>query len=67
MTGFLCSARIYAYEGWTFEYHPTAVWPLKADGEPRKRAGAKFYDMLSRFLKEPDREKYRVGGGCQRF
>lgn len=66
MTGFLCSSPIYEYEGWFFEYGPRICWPLCKDGEPRKRAGNKFYDMLDRFFAqtEKEQENCRVGGGC---
>lgn len=69
MTGFLCSSPIYEYEGWFFEYSPRICWPLCKDGEPRKRAGDKFYDMLDRFFAqtEKERENCRVGGGCIRI
>lgn len=43
---------IYKFEGWIFEYYrtkPFPPWPLKVDGEPRKRAGKKFWDMFERF------------------
>lgn len=69
VNGFICTPRIYRFEGWIFEYHRTSVWPLKKDFMPRKRAGDKFYDMIDRFceLSENDREMYRIGGGCQQF
>ena len=47
---------IYRFAGWTFEYSrnkPFGPWPYKADGEPRKRAGKKFYEMFGRFIKLP--------------
>jgi len=58
-------AVVYNYEGWTFDYDrgkPFGPWPLKKDGEPRARAGKKFYDMFERFLKltEEDQEKLRI-------
>jgi hypothetical protein len=67
--GFLCGPRIYEYNGMTFEYGPTICWPLRKDGEPRARAGAKFYDHIDGFFKLSDDEKetYRVGGGCRSF
>ena len=66
MTGFICSPPLYEFEGWYFEYGPYICWPLCKDGEPRKRAGNKFYDMVDKFLALPEEEKerYRVGGGC---
>lgn len=66
MTGFLCSPPLYEYDGWFFQYGHYICWPLCKDGEPRKRAGKKFYDMLDRFfaLSEEEQESYRVGGGC---
>lgn len=67
--GFYCSPRIYEFEGWTFEYHQTSVWPLKKDGEPRKRAGEKFYAMLDKFcqLTDEQKDRHRIGGGCTAF
>lgn len=65
MNGFICGPRIYEYDGWTFEYGHYICWPLKKDGEPRKRAGKKFYDMLDRFFAQTkeEQENCRVGGG----
>jgi hypothetical protein len=56
---------IYAYEGWEFDYDrrkPLGPWPLKKDGEPRARAGRKFYSMFARFNALPveQQEEYRV-------
>jgi len=68
--GFICGPRLYEYEGWFFEDHAgSGPWPLKKDGELRKRAGKKFYDMYMRFsrLSKEQKAKYRVGGGCQSF
>ncbi len=42
-------------------------WPHKKEGELRKRAGRKFWDMIKRFEAEPNRELFRVGGGCIRL
>jgi len=69
MSGFMCSPRIYEFEGWLFEYHQTSVWPLKKDHGPRKRAGRKFYEMLDRFcaLTDEQKKEHRVGGGCVAF
>jgi len=67
ITGFICGPRIYEFEGWCFEWHAcSGPWPMKKDGELRKRAGRTFYNMVERFCKlsKADREKYRVGGGC---
>ena len=66
MTGFICSPPLYEFEGWFFEYSPHICWPLCKDGEPRKRAGDKFYDMVDKFLALPEEEQEncRVGGGC---
>ena len=70
MTGFLCSPRIYEYRGWLWEYSMySGPWPLRKDGELRKRAGRKFWKMWSEWQDLPDDEKQktRVGGGCVRF
>ena len=67
--GFMCWPRIYEFDGWLFEYGPIGVWPLKRNGEPRARAGRRFYQMLDRFtaLSEDERTKCREGGGCVAF
>jgi len=67
--GFICSARTYKFKGWWFEYGYTSVWPLKKDGEPRKKAGMVFWSIIDNFCKLSDEEQkqYRVGGGCQQF
>ena len=70
MTGFFCSSPVYEFEGWTFEYSQAVdPWPLKKDGEPRKRAGDVFWAVFSRFaaLSDKEKTKHRVGGGCERF
>ena len=67
VTGFVCGPRLYEYGGWFFEFGPGGYWPLKNDGDLRKRAGAVFYAMLGEFIKlsDTEREEYRVGGGCR--
>lgn len=68
--GWVCMARIYEYKGWLFEVPGMDIpWPLKKDGEPRKRAGNKFWNMYSEFerLTDNEQEKYRVAGGCLWF
>jgi hypothetical protein len=70
MRGFICGPPIYCYKGWTFEFHAYAgggPWPIRKDGEPRKRAGRRFYQVFEEWHDLPDREQYRVGGGCNRF
>jgi hypothetical protein len=63
----LCVPKLYKFQGIKFEFGHAGPWPLKKDGEPKKRAGRKFYrgirpglDMAPEF-----REAYRVGGGCE--
>ncbi len=70
MRGFICGPRLYEYQGWFFEVHANCgPWPLKKDGDPRKRAGFGFYKMYDGFDRLPngEKEKYRVGGGCVSF
>ena len=69
MNGFICSTPIYEFKGWIFEYGPAGCWPLKKDGELRKKAGRKFYAIVDEFLRLPDeqRKAHRVGGGCTVF
>lgn len=65
--GYLCSTPVYKYRGWLFEFGYDGLWPLCKDGTPRKRCGAAFLKVFSEWRHEPDREKYRVGGGCEPF
>lgn len=56
---------IFSFDGWVFEYDrrkPFGPWPLKLDGEPRKRAGKRFYAAFGRFseLSLEEQEKCRV-------
>jgi len=69
MTGYLCSARIYKYGKWTFEYGMGCFSPVTIDGSPYKRISKKFYDDVAPWLKlsDKEKEKYRVSGGCIRF
>ena len=69
-TVFLCFPRIYTFEGWTFEDaggRSGFAWPLKQNGDPRAKAGRQFYQMWKRFdaLSKSEKEKLRVGGGCE--
>lgn len=62
----ICVGKLYEYKGWFFEIAVGGMpWPLKKDGDPRARAGAKFYAMFSEWDKLPNKESFRVGGGCQ--
>ncbi len=68
--GYICGPRLYEFEGWFFEESAYGgPWPLCKNGELRKRAGRKFWAMWGRFdsLKDIEKGKYRVGGGCQQF
>jgi len=70
--GFLCGPRLYEYDGWFFENHSyCGPWPLKKNGDPRKKAGRKFYKDVQPFFDMSDKEKkkYQVGdwGGCIPF
>ena len=63
----LCGPKVYEFEGVSFEFSPIiGPWPLKKDGEPKVRAGKKFYDFYKRFaaLSVDEQEKFRTGGGC---
>jgi len=64
--GFVCGPRIYKFGKWTFEFGYCGPWPLKKDGELRKKMGRKFLNDISEFLDLDDEEKkrYRIGGGC---
>ena len=66
-TAYLCGPRVYEFEGVPFEFSPMiGPWPLKKDGEPKARAGNKFYAFYKRFAALPvdEQEKHRTGGGC---
>ena len=66
--GFLCGPRIYEFDGWIFEDHShSGPWPLTKDLLPRKRAGKRFYRMYAKFNASPDKEQFRIGGGCVRL
>ena len=67
ITGHICMPTIYDYDGWFFEHSKyMGFWPLKKNGDPRKRAGDKFYKMLTKFLKLSDKKKkeLKISGGC---
>lgn len=68
----ICSPPLYEYEHdgrvWLFEFSAfSGPWPVRKDGTLYKRAGAKFYAAYEAWAAEPDREQYRVGGGCVSF
>jgi hypothetical protein len=68
--GYICGPRLYEFDGWFFELSGYGgPWPLRKDGELRKRAGRKFWEMWTRFdaLTEAEQEAFRVGGGCEQF
>jgi len=68
--GIICFAPMYEYRGWLFEYRPyMGPWPLKKDGEPKKRAGNRFWAVFSEWfdLTEDEQNATRVGGGCMEF
>lgn len=57
---------IYKYRDVLFEYkYMIGPWPLKTNGEPKKRAGMQFWNLFSEFDKLPraEQETYRIGGG----
>lgn len=64
--GFICGPRIYIYAGWKFEIHSYhGPWPLKQNGDPRKRAGDRFWSMWEKFdtFSDAKKDHYRIGGG----
>lgn len=69
--GFICSAPVYEYNGWTFELnYNCGPWPLRKDGMPwERRPSSAFWDAMREWEDLPDNEKQktRVGGGCVRF
>lgn len=70
MHGFMCGPVIYEYKGWIFEYGMmSGPWPLTKKYDPRKNAGRRFWKMFDDWnaLPEEEKQKTRIGGGCQRF
>lgn len=63
----ICTTPAYKYKGWLFEYKPNiGAWPLKKDGEPRKRAGMVFWETFQEFYELSDevKKQHRISGGC---
>ena len=69
MTGFMCGPRIYQYGKWLFEFGYCGPWPLRKDGELRKRMGRKFLKDIEPWLNmsKEERGEYCMGGGCIQF
>ena len=70
MTGIMCIANQYEYEGVMFEIaRGGEPFRLRKDGEPRKRNGKAFYDLYDRFraLSEEEKQACKIQGGCYRF
>ena len=73
MHGYICSAPLYEYthEGrtWLIECPKYGgPWPVRKDTlELIERAGNEFWEAWDALQAEPDPEKFRVGGGCERF
>ena len=68
--GYICGPRLYEFEGWLFEVSAYGgPWPLKKNGDPRKRAGRAWWKVWDRFdsLSETEKRKFRAGGGCIQF
>ena len=63
--GFLCTNPHYEYKGLRFEYGHFGPAKLLKDGSISKQQGRKFWAIFDEWEKLPDREKYRIGGGCQ--
>lgn len=68
--GHISRPKIYCYKGWTFEIHSyCGPWPLRKDGELRKKAERVFWKMWKEFdkLEEEEKKKYLIGGGSYFF
>lgn len=68
--GYMCGPREYKYDGWYFEFsNYNGPHPLKKNGALMKTITKDFWDMWEKFskLKDKQKEKYRVGGGCVKF
>ena len=70
MTIYMCSARIYKFGKWTFEYGMgVGLNPLTKEGDIYKKVPLKFYNDTNPWLEmsDTDKEKYRVSGGCEQI
>lgn len=72
MTGFTCSAPLYEYEHggktWLIEVPKIGgPWLIKPGGDPYVRFPGGGWAALDAFIAESDRERFRVGGGYERF
>ena len=70
MTGIMCIANQYEYEGVQFEIaRGGEPYRLRKDGEPYKRMGKVFYSLYDRFiaLTEEEKQQCKIRGGCFRF
>lgn len=69
MRAIICSQAVYEYKGVLFEFHSyCGHWPLKKDGDPKKYAGKKFWDLWDEFskLSKEEQDSYNIHrGGCQ--
>jgi len=57
----VCGPSLYKFNGWFFEWHSyCGPWPLRKDGELRKRAGRKFWKVIEEFqkLSKEERKKF---------
>ena len=72
MTGFICTATVYEFEGLRFEFGGyCGPYPLDDNGDPvNEEPTAAFWSLIERFeaLQESEREACRViRGGCIPF
>jgi len=73
--GIVCTARVYQFEGWLFEFHPFCgpTTLRKTDLEPRARQPLRenhpFWGPFERWFALSDEEKVKtiyLSGGCRR-
>ena len=57
--------KAYTFAGVNFEMTYCGPWPIKRNGDPKKRAGRRFYRRIEDWIamSDADREIYRTGGG----
>ena len=62
----ICSPPLYLYKGLEIEIPKTGgPEPLKKNGDLYNRWPPRVNQIMNEFMALPDREVYRIGGGCE--